>query len=426
MPATSSPRREYVVSFAEARHLVETEAAALLKTSAGSVKTEMTTLLKSCGRVLAQDISADRDLPPFRRAARDGYAVRSAEVEAATEQTPVQLKVVGEIGAGMRELPNIRKGEAAEIMTGAPAPDHADAIVMVEHTRPARAGDVLVLQPVKQGENIVPQGSEARQGEVVLRRGERLTPVSIGVAASVGCAELPVYVRPRVAILATGDELVDVAAQPAAHQIRNSNGYSLAAQVEAAGAEAWMLPTAPDEKIRLAELIREGLAAELLLMAGGVSMGKYDLVEEVLNELEAEFLFTGARIQPGKPIVFGRIARKQAPPKYFFGLPGNPVSTMVTFDLFVRPIIEALCHAHPSKLHFLKARLKTEIRTKTGLTRFLPGRLSGEQEETEVELVRWQGSGDVVATARANCYIVVPPDRVSIPAGEMVALLPRT
>ena len=425
-PATSSPRRECVVSFEEALHLVEAEAAALLKANSATIKTELRPLLSSRGRVLAQDVRTDRDLPPFRRAARDGYALRSGDVEAATEQTPVQLKVVGEIAAGAGELPNIRKGEAVEIMTGAPAPDGADAVVMVEYTRLASPGHVLVLQPVKQNENIVPQGSEAREGDIVLRGGEHLTPAAIAVAASVGCAELPVYARPRVAILATGDELVDVAAQPAAHQIRNSNGYSLAAQVEAAGAEAWMLPIASDERIRLTELTRQGLTADLLLMAGGVSMGKYDLVEQVLTELGAEFLFTGARIQPGKPIVFGRIAQKKAAPKYFFGLPGNPVSTMVTFDLFVRPIIEALAGAHPSKLHFLKARLKKEIRTKTGLTRFLPGRLSGEHEGTEVELVRWQGSGDVVATARANCYIVVPPDRASIPAGELVALLPRT
>src|SRR5205085_6213294 len=168
-------------------------------------------------------------------------------------------------------------------------------------------------------------------------------------------------------------------------------GYSLAAQVEAAGGEPWMLPIAPDKKHRLAELIHLGLTADLLLMAGGVSMGKYDLVERVLAELEAEFLFTGARIQPGKPIVFGRIKKNVT--RYFFGLPGNPVSTMVTFELFVRPMIEALAGANPATLHFLKARLKTEIRTKTGLTRFLPGLLSGEGEATQVELVRWQGSG---------------------------------
>src|SRR5205085_5079382 len=175
-------------------------------------------------------------------------------------------------------------------------------------------------------------------------------------------------------------------------------GYSLAAQVEAAGGEPWMLPIAPDKKHRLAELIHLGLTADLLLMAGGVSMGKYDLVEQVLAELGAEFLFTGARIQPGKPIVFGRIKKNVT--RYFFGLPGNPVSTMVTFELFVRPMIEALAGKSPRKLVFLRARLKSEVKTKTGLKRFLPAVLSGEFEQAEVELAGWHGSGDIASTAR--------------------------
>ena len=425
MPAISSSRREEVVSFEQARHLVEQAAGALL-TAGIRKETEQVPLLESRGRVLAQELRADRDFPPFRRAARDGYALRSADTGAASEKTPVRLKVVGEIAAGTRALPEIHEGEGAEIMTGAPTPDGADAIVMVEHTESAETGWVHVLRPVRQGENVVAKGSEARQGDMLLNPGAILLPPAIAVAAGVGCAELLVYARPRVAVLATGNELVDVAVQPAAHQIRNSNAYSLAAQVQAAGAKPYMLPIAPDEKPRLTELVREGLTADLLLIAGGVSMGKYDLVEEVLTELGAEFLFTGARIQPGKPIVFGRIPNQPGSSKYFFGLPGNPVSTMVTFDLFVRPVIEALAGAQPEKLYFVKARLKSEIRTKTGLTRFLPGMLSGECEATEVEVVRWQGSGDTVATAQANCYIVVPPNCESIPAGEMVSLFRRT
>ena len=180
-----------------------------------------------------------------------------------------------------------------------------------------------------------------------------------------------------------------------------------------------MLPPAPDEADRLAELIGEGLKSDLLLLAGGVSMGSHDLVKPALGKFGAEFFFTGALIQPGRPIVFGRAAGK-----YFFGLPGNPVSTLVTFELFVRPVLEALEGAEPQPLHFLLARLKSDIKTKTGLARFLPARLSGELENTEVELVRWQGSGDVVATAAANCYIVIPPDRDHIARGELVSVLP--
>ena len=181
-----------------------------------------------------------------------------------------------------------------------------------------------------------------------------------------------------------------------------------------------LLPVAPDEPARLKELIVQGLQSDLLLLTGGVSMGKYDLVEQVLATMKAQFFFTGAQIQPGKPIVFGRVAGK-----YFFGLPGNPVSTMVTFELFAKPVIEALGGMSPQKLVFVHARLKAEVKTKTGLKRFLPAVLSGEFEKAEVELVRWQGSGDIAATARSNCYIVIPPDRERIAAGEWVPVLMR-
>ena len=182
------------------------------------------------------------------------------------------------------------------------------------------------------------------------------------------------------------------------------------------------LPIAADSISALRELVQKGLESDLLLLSGGVSMGRYDLVEQVLAEFGAEFLFTGALIQPGKPVVFGRVSSasgQEAP--YFFGLPGNPVSTMVTFELFARPVIDALCGAPPAPLRLLQARLKSEFRTKTGLTRFLPAFLSGSQ----VEMVRWQGSGDIAATARANCYVVVPPDRETIPAGTLLEVLLR-
>ena len=229
---------------------------------------------------------------------------------------------------------------------------------------------------------------------------------------------------------------MDIDVPPAVTQIRNSNTYSLAAQVQAAGGEPVLLPIAPDEPARLRELIAEGCESDLLLLAGGVSMGKYDLVEPVLGEFQAEFFFTGAQIQPGKPVVFGRVPcgrgrlARELPTSspahvYFFGLPGNPVSTMVTFELFVRPVLEALAGMTPRKLVFLKARLKAEIKTKTGLKRFLPAILSGEFEDTEVELAAWHGSGDVASMTRANCYVVIPPDRDRIAAGESVAVLMR-
>jgi molybdopterin molybdotransferase len=218
-----------------------------------------------------------------------------------------------------------------------------------------------------------------------------------------------------VAIVATGDELVELDQQPLPQQIRNSNSYSMAAQVTAFGAEPVRLPIARDERSHLEGVIRSALDADLLLLSGGVSMGKYDLVEEVLMDLGAEFFFSGALIQPGKPVVFGRLP--QVP---FFGLPGNPVSTMVTFLLFVQPLLGALCGEREPGPRFALARLASEVRVKTGLTRFLPAVLNGE---STVEPVLWQGSGDLAATSRANCYLMVPPDVPYLAAGETVTVL---
>jgi molybdopterin molybdotransferase len=232
--------------------------------------------------------------------------------------------------------------------------------------------------------------------------------------------------------------VVDVDVPPGANQIRNSNSYSLAVQIQAAGGEPVLLPIAPDEPLRLRELLAEGLESDLLLIAGGVSMGKYDLVEQVLAEMGAECFFTGAQIQPGRPVVFGRAPHPAAPDlreespetesgpsKYFFGLPGNPISTMVTFELFAKPLLLALAGMTPGPLAFVRARLKASVKTKTGLKRFLPALLSGKFEDSEVESVRWQGSGDIAAVARSNCFLVVPPDRERIEAGEWVAIIMR-
>lgn len=409
-----------VLSFEEARHTVEQHARHVQAPAH-----ECASLLSSASRVLAQEITSDRDLPPFPRATRDGFAVRATDVAA----VPVQLKIVAEIAAG-HDVSNIRigPGECAEIMTGAAVPEGANAVVMIEYTngyggRTPSSGTMIEIQrSVESGENIVPRGSEARAGQSLLQPGARLTPAAIAIAASVGLSELSAFQQPRVAILSTGDELVDVTARPAPHQIRNSNTYSLAAQVARAGAIPLPLPIAPDNEPALRRLIEQGLDSDLLLLTGGVSMGKYDLVEKVLANLNAEFIFTGVHIQPGKPAVFGKVSWK-GKTKYFFGLPGNPVSTMVTFELFARPMIEALSGAASSPLRFAQAKLKKEIKTKTGLTRFLPAELSGEFQNLEVELVRWQGSGDMVATARANCLAVIPPDREKIAAGEVISVL---
>jgi molybdopterin molybdotransferase len=441
-PSLASSAR--VVSFEDARHLVEQHSADVCP---GEVET--VDLLAGLGRVLAEGILADRDFPPFARATRDGYAVRSEDLT----HVPARLEVVGEVKAGDWPEPgvcSVGRGQAVGIMTGAPLPAGADAVVMVEHTSSIHEPEgksvsklVEVRRSVSRGENFVPPGAEARAGQLLLDRGRRLDHAGIAIAAAVGKSRVQVFRKPRVAVLSTGDEVVEIDATPGPAQIRNSNSYSLAAQVQNAGGEAVRLAIAPDERGRLRALIKEGLGCDLLLLTGGVSMGKYDLVEQVLGELKAEFYFTGAEIQPGRPVVFGSCgadtpahvdseiaagtrARAPAPhEKYFFGLPGNPVSTMVTFELFARPMIEALVGMKPQPLIFLSARLKSDIRTKTGLKRFLPAVLSGEFENAEVELARWQGSGDIAALARANCYVVIPPDRERIEAGEWVSLLMR-
>jgi molybdopterin molybdotransferase len=425
-----------LVSFEEARHLVEQHAAGVRPG-----KVETLDLLAASGRVLAEEIVADRDFPPFARATRDGYAVRAADLA----EVPVRLEVVGEVKAGdwpEPEVCSVGRGQAVRIMTGAPLPAGADAVVMVEYT--VAAGTAVEIQrSVQPGENFVPRGAEARAGQRLLDRGRRLDHAGIALAASAGKSRVQVFRKPRVAVLSTGDEVVEIDAAPGPAEIRNSNSYSLAAQVQNAGGEPVRLRIAPDEREPLRALIEEGLRCDLLLLTGGVSMGKYDLVEQVLAELKAEFYFTGAEIQPGRPIVFGSCgagiparARASNPPsaragmpaphkRYFFGLPGNPVSTMVTFELFARPMIESLAGMAPPPLIFLRARLKSVIRTKTGLKRFLPAVLSGEFENAEVELAKWQGSGDIATLARANCYVVIPPDRERIEAGEWVSLLMR-
>jgi molybdopterin molybdotransferase len=405
------PAPERILSFEDARHTVEEHAAQ--RRPHGK---ELVELLDSAGQVLAEAVAADRNFPPFPRATRDGYAARSADLV----QVPASLRVIGEIKAGAPDVAAVKAGEAVAIMTGAPVPPGADAVVMIEYT--SRNGDqVEITKGIAAGDNIVPTGAEAKRGDRLLVPGMKLDHAAIAVAASVGRSHLLVYAKPRVAVLSTGDELVDIDVPPALNQIRNSNSYSLAAQIQMAGGEPVLLPIAPDEPERLRELIAEGLEADLLLLTGGVSMGKYDLVEQAMLELQAEFFFTGAKIQPGKPIVFGRIPDGSTH-RYFFGLPGNPVSTMVTFELFARPMIEALAGMQARKIVFLRAKLKSEIKAKSGLKRFLPAVLSGEFEAAEVEMVRWQGSGDIAATARANCYVVVDRD---IAAGESVPVLLR-
>ena len=302
---------DVAISFEEARSVVLREVRAL--GSINQVSTEQVPLGDAAGRVLAEDIAADRDYPPFHRSARDGFAVRAADV-------PGTLTVVGEIRAGEIPRTAVDAGQAIEIMTGAPMPVGADAVVMVEHTR--RDGNFVIIErSIVVGDNFTPQGTEAARDCVVLPRGRRIGYPEIALLAMVGRSCVPVFRQPRVAILPTGDEIVDIDTTPGEFQIRNSNAWSLAAQVRRAGGMAEVLPIARDDRESTRALIEHGFAnADLLLLSGGVSAGKYDIVEIVLSELGAKFFFDRVAIQPGQPVVFGT-----ARDKYFFGLPGNPL-----------------------------------------------------------------------------------------------------
>ena len=368
-------------------------------------------------RVLAEEAKADRDYPPFHRSTRDGYAVRSGEVAT----VPVILQCVGQARAGepYRGPLTGRTCCCVQIMTGAPLPETTDAVVMIEHTR-AHADRVEVLSSVVPFENVVRRGSEAPAGGVVLPRGRRLGAGEIGLLASVGQARVSVFGQPTVAILPTGDEVVPVEHKPEWFQIRNSNSLTLAAQVAGAGGVPIPLGIAPDEVRALRQLIEQGLEGNLLLLSGGVSVGKYDLVAQVLRELGAEFYFHGVAIRPGKPVAFGRVCNR-----FFFGLPGNPVSTFVTFELFVRPAIAMLSGANFEGPLFLRARLGQPLRQKTGLTAFMPARGELESGDPVVNLVGWQGSGDLVGVAAANCFLVVHPQQTELAVGDWVDVLQK-
>ena len=391
------------LSFLDARSAV------LRETRAGRVPPAIETVpLHACsGRVLAGDVLADRDYLPFNRSARDGFAVRAGDI-------PGRVRLIGEVRAGATFESVAGPGEAVEIMTGAPVPKGADAVVMVEHCRRHEDGFISTERALESGANISPLGAEAKAREIVLAEGTRIDYTAVAWLAATGHSEVRVFRRPRVAILPTGDEIVDVAERPAPHQIRNSNAWSLAAQVERAGGTPLVLPIARDTKEDTRRLVEKGLAADLLLLSGGVSAGKYDVVEPALAELGAEFFFDRVLIQPGQPLVFGR-----AGGTFFFGLPGNPASTMVTFELFGRAALEVLSGASEAPLPLTLARLTRPFRHRVGLTRFLPALVSC----TEVTPIDWKGSGDVPSLCRANAFLVADADRAEYAQGDTIPVL---
>ncbi len=423
-----------LLGFDEASALIRAEAARLARFQ---LPAERVALLRARGRVLAESLRADSDQPAFARSTRDGFACRAAE--AATHRP---LIVAGLTRAGDAPSGPIPRGAVWEIMTGAPVPAGADVVIMLEHVETAGSGSsqtmrLLPSRTVEKGENIVARGAQARKGDELLPVGTAIGAAQVALAGFCGCTTLKVFARPRVAILATGDELVRIAQKPAPGQIRNSSSAMLSALVSQAGGAPWILPTARDTAKSLDAALDRAASADLLLITGGVSAGKFDLVEPALARAGARFHFTGVRIQPGRPLVFAELRRRPTVPIqnqngtkcYVFGLPGNPVSSAVTFLVFGAPLLAALAgrvSRGPSGNHgpcFALARLCEEVKVKPGLTRFLPASCTFTGPMPEVARVPWEGSGDLAAMARANCFLVVPDDASRLRAGDTVRIL---
>lgn len=380
-------------------------------------------LLEALGRVLAEPIVADRDQPPFPRSTRDGFAVQAAALQAGS------LEVIGQLRAGQSwQGAAVNSATAVEIMTGAPLPPGADSVVMVEHvTSDSGRISINAGRTLSPGDNVVPQGAEASRGQQIVPAGTRIAAAEIALAAASGMISLSVFPLPKTAIVATGDELVPLDQAPAAHQIRNSNTYALAAMIASAGGHPGCLPIARDTRDDIRERILQGRMWNLLILSGGVSMGAYDLVEEVLEEFQAEFLFTAVAMQPGKPVVFGRLPARQHHPNatfepecYFFGLPGNPISTQVTFHALVEPFLRALSGELFPAPRWAQATLAEAVKPGPNVTRLLPARLDG----TSITITPWQGSGDLAANARANCYAELLP-ATAYAAGDVIRILLR-
>jgi molybdopterin molybdotransferase len=379
-----------------------------------SLVLERIALEESIGRILAENIVADSDLPPFDRSQMDGYAVKAAD----TRNAPVRLKLVGESAAGRGWRGKLKLGEAVRIMTGAAVPDGADAVQKLEVVDD-RGDSVTILEPTEKGRYIVPKGKEGKKGKAVLRIGERITPANISIPAAFGFAKVKVSKRPRVAIISTGSEIVDVGKKPGPDQIRNSNSIMLKALCEQAGVVVTTYPNVGDDisdlKSQISDAVRN---SDILVTTGGVSVGKYDLTKLALKELGAEVFFERVALKPGKPTVFGRLKKSLV-----FGLPGNPVSAAVTFYLFVRKAILQMQSAGVSDLEEATAVASKSIKSTKERDTYLPCSLSIETGGSlTVEPVNWHGSSDFVGFSRADALAIIPKDS-SVAAGDAVSIL---
>ncbi len=399
------------------------EARALVVSAAKPLPAESVPLARALGRTLARDVRAREAVPPFTKSAMDGYAVRSADTRPAAPgpsgaAAGVELRVVEDLPAGRLARRSLGPGEAARIMTGAPLPRGADAVVMVEDTDGTARGGVLVRRAVRPGDNIGRAGEDIEKGGTALARGAVIGPAETGMLAAVGLARVPVVRRPRVAVISTGDEIVEPGERKRRGQIRNSNGPALTAMAVGAGAEATYLGIARDKRSALAAKLARAGPADIVVLSGGVSVGDHDLVREQLGAAGVRTVFWKVRIKPGKPVYFGRRGRQLV-----FGLPGNPTSAMVTFLLFVVPAVERLLGRAGEAPGTTPAVLAAGVALKPGRTQFLRGLVVTRGPVLEVAPYDDQRSGVLRSMVRSRVLIVVPADVSRLEPGAEVEVI---
>lgn len=375
---------------------------------------EKISLLDALGRVIAEDIYASRNIPPLDNSAMDGYALRSEDIRKASQEHPVRLEVIEDLPAGFVSVKTIERGKATRIMTGAPIPKGGDTVIPVEETK-KEDGSVLIFKALPLGENIRKSGEDVKKGDRVISKGDKIRPAEVGMLASMGRSFISVYQRPLVAILCTGDELVDVDEEVDEIKIVSTNSYTLAAQVKECGAIPVQLGIARDRKEEIEGKLRQGIRADVIISSAGVSVGDYDFVKDVMKNLGMEMVFWKVAMRPGQPLAFGTIGGKPV-----FGLPGNPVSSMVSFDQFVRPSLLKMMGYRQLFRPVIDAILKEEIKKKLGSRFFIRGSVSLEKGQYFVTTTGEQGSGILRSMVRANGLIVIPEDQEIARAGEKV------
>ncbi len=380
------------------------------------LSSEKVKLRDAIGRTLAQDIVATENIPPFDNSSMDGFAVQTVDIKKASKKNPVVLTVVGESSAGNIFGARLNSGEAVRIMTGAKIPEGADCVVPVELVSPDET-TVQFVAPAKTSAYIRRAGEDIKMNEVALGKGEVVGPAQTGVLASLGCTKVEVTRKPHIRILATGDELVEVGNQLSDGQIRNSSSHALAGFVKQSGGKSTVLPIAPDKKKRIHKAIKAALGCDVLLITGGVSVGKYDLVKEILEELQVDIKFWRVNIKPGRPLVFGKHNDTLV-----FGLPGNPASTSVTFLQFVRPALQKMLGRNPRQPLQLSAILDEPIVKKDGKRHFVRGVATSVKGILHVRTTGTQSSGVMSSMAKANCFIILPEESSSLKKGCRVAV----